>query len=102
MSAAANVRFGSLADITARSRHVRFTPDSGRWAAHPSQHLAVGSLEYAPSSRQLLAPPFARSRTDVLRGAATLAVNDGLRLCAIRPQALTLSFGLGGGEMHED
>jgi hypothetical protein len=22
-----NVRFGSLADITARSRHVRFTPD---------------------------------------------------------------------------
>jgi hypothetical protein len=24
-----NVRFGSLADMTARSRHVRFTPDSG-------------------------------------------------------------------------
>jgi ribonuclease Z len=24
-----HVRFGSLADITARSRHVRFTPDSG-------------------------------------------------------------------------
>ena len=24
-----NVRFGSLADITARSRHVRFTPNSG-------------------------------------------------------------------------
>ena len=24
-----DVRFGSLADITARSRHVRFTPDSG-------------------------------------------------------------------------
>ena len=37
-----NVRFGSLADITTRSRHVRFTPDSGRSAAHPSQHLAVG------------------------------------------------------------
>jgi len=36
------VRFGSLADITTRSRHVRFTPDSGRSAAHPSQHLAVG------------------------------------------------------------
>ena len=28
-SACHNVRFGSLADITARSRHVRFTPDSG-------------------------------------------------------------------------
>ena len=24
-----HVRFGSLADITARSRHVRFTPNSG-------------------------------------------------------------------------
>jgi len=23
-------------------RHVRFTPNNGRWAAHPSQHLAVG------------------------------------------------------------
>jgi hypothetical protein len=37
-----NVGFGSLADITAPSRHVRFTPNHGRWAAHPSQHLAVG------------------------------------------------------------
>jgi hypothetical protein len=27
--AAQNVRFGSLADITTRSRHVRFTPDNG-------------------------------------------------------------------------
>jgi hypothetical protein len=42
-----NVRFGSLADITARSRHVRFTPDSGRSAAHPSQHLAVGLSVHA-------------------------------------------------------
>ena len=32
----ANVRFGSLADITARSRHVRFTPNSG----HSSDELA--------------------------------------------------------------
>jgi hypothetical protein len=37
---AQTVRYGSLADITARSRHVRFTPNNGRWAAHPSQHLA--------------------------------------------------------------
>jgi hypothetical protein len=36
------VCFGSLADITARLCHVRFTPDNGRWAVHPSQHLAVG------------------------------------------------------------
>jgi hypothetical protein len=28
-------------------RHVRFTPNNGRWAAHPSQHLAVG-YEYTP------------------------------------------------------
>jgi hypothetical protein len=35
------VRFGSLADILTSPRHVRFTPNNGRWAAHPSQHLAV-------------------------------------------------------------
>jgi len=29
LSRVPRVRFGSLADITARSRHVRFTPDSG-------------------------------------------------------------------------
>ena len=39
----ANDRFGSLADIRTSPRHVRFTPNNGRWAAHPSQHLAVGS-----------------------------------------------------------
>ena len=36
-----NVRFGSVADILTSPRHVRFTPNNGRWAAHPSQHLAV-------------------------------------------------------------
>ena len=30
-----NVRFGSLADILTSPRHVRFTPNNGRWAAHP-------------------------------------------------------------------
>ena len=30
------VRFGSLADIAARPRHVRFTPDSGHSSAHVS------------------------------------------------------------------
>jgi hypothetical protein len=37
-----NVSFGSLADILTSPHHVRFTPNNGRWAAHPSQHLAVG------------------------------------------------------------
>ena len=39
---ASDVRFGSLADILISPRHDRFTPNNGRWAAHPSQHLAVG------------------------------------------------------------
>jgi hypothetical protein len=37
-----NVRYGSLADILTGPRHVRFTPNNGRWATHPGQHLAVG------------------------------------------------------------
>jgi hypothetical protein len=37
-----HVCFGSLADIVTSPRHVRFTPNNGRWMAHPSQHLAVG------------------------------------------------------------
>jgi hypothetical protein len=36
-----NVCLGSLADIQ-NPRHVRFTPNNGRWAVHPSQHLAIG------------------------------------------------------------
>ena len=42
-----SVRFGSLADILTSQRHVRFTPNNGRWAAHPSQHLAVGLCVHA-------------------------------------------------------
>ena len=37
-----HIRFGSLADIGVEISDVRFTPNNGRWAAHPSQHLAVG------------------------------------------------------------
>src|SRR6476659_2915619 len=37
-----NVRFGLLADMLRSPRHVRFTPNNGRLAAHPSQHLAIG------------------------------------------------------------
>jgi hypothetical protein len=40
--AGANVRFGSLADIPTSPRHIRFTPNNGSWAAHPSLHLVVG------------------------------------------------------------
>src|SRR6478672_694595 len=43
------VRFGSLADILTSPHHVRFTPNNGRWAAHPSQHLAVGFMSTGPS-----------------------------------------------------
>ena len=46
------VRFGSLADITARSRHVRFTPESGHSSVQvgcpksaTSGHPAVCDLE---------------------------------------------------------
>ena len=41
-TACINVPYGSLADILTVPLHVRFTPNNGRWAAHPSQHLAVG------------------------------------------------------------
>jgi len=33
------VRLGSLADKVTSPRHVRFTPNNGRWTAHPSQHF---------------------------------------------------------------
>jgi DoxX-like protein len=38
------VRFGSFADMTARARHVHFTPNNGRWAAHPSQHFGCAFM----------------------------------------------------------
>jgi hypothetical protein len=37
-----DVRYGSLADILISPRYVRFTPNNGRCAAHPSPHSAVG------------------------------------------------------------
>jgi hypothetical protein len=37
-----DVRFGSLADIMTSPPRVRFTPNNGRWAAHPREHLAIG------------------------------------------------------------
>ena len=38
-----NVRFGSLADMTARSRHVRLTLDSGHSSARFARPLSVNS-----------------------------------------------------------
>ena len=46
-----NVRYGSLADITEHSRHVRFTPKSGHWAARPSPHLAVARALKAANAK---------------------------------------------------
>ena len=40
LTALYKVRFGSLADIAARSRHVRFSPQSG----HSSSALATSAL----------------------------------------------------------
>jgi hypothetical protein len=50
--ASRDVRFGSLADITARSRHVRFTPDSG----HSSVQLECPTGANSGHSRQIRAP----------------------------------------------
>ena len=47
-----DVRFGSLADILASPRHVRFTPNNGHWAAHP---ILLSVYEYTPSRPTLLA-----------------------------------------------
>ena len=45
-----DVRFGSLADKVTSPRNVRFTPNHGRWAAHPSQHLADGCAFHVSSA----------------------------------------------------
>ena len=42
-----HVRYGSQADIVQHQRHVRFTPNNGCWAAHPSQHW-LSVYEYTP------------------------------------------------------
>jgi len=44
-----DVCFGSLADILTSPRHVRFVPNNGRWAAHPSQHLDNGFVSTRPN-----------------------------------------------------
>ena len=42
-----NVRFGSLADITARWRHVRFAPNSGHLSVRAGCPLSANSTPLA-------------------------------------------------------
>jgi predicted transcriptional regulator len=50
------VRFGSVADITARLRHVRFTPDSGHSSVKVGcpQSANRGHSELAVSTRSMV------------------------------------------------
>ena len=48
------VRNGSLADIASRPRHVRFTPNNGRWTEHPSQHFGFQFMRTRPSKGRCL------------------------------------------------
>jgi len=43
----ADVRFGSLADIEARPRHICFTPESGHRSAHFAVSLGLCSMRRA-------------------------------------------------------
>jgi hypothetical protein len=56
VSLAANVRFGSLADKVTSPRHVRFTPNNGRWTAHPSQHFGCAFMSTRPLIVRLPVP----------------------------------------------
>jgi hypothetical protein len=67
-----HVRFGSLADILTSPHHVRFTPNNGRWAAHPSQHNANSAREDRQRLRHTKALRY-RQRAFVLAEAQSLA-----------------------------
>ena len=58
------VRFGSLADITARSRHVRFTPDSGHSSAQVGCPLSANSGHHLFFSVRVKPLPWANLRGD--------------------------------------
>ena len=47
-----HVRFGSLADMLTSPRHVRFTPNNGRWATHPWLSVYARPRCFAPSKWQ--------------------------------------------------
>jgi hypothetical protein len=46
------VRYGSLADITAPSRHVRFTPDNGQPSVQVGCPLCANSGHYGSGCRR--------------------------------------------------
>ena len=48
-----DVRFGPLEDMLTSPRHVRFTPNNGRWAAHLSPHPR-GKLQCEDEGRALV------------------------------------------------
>ena len=81
------VRYGSKADITARSRHVRFSPDSGHSSARGMSekcHKPTSGL-YQPSER------LSRGE-DAFRCAVTSLRSYGLRLRDRRLGAWTVSY----------
>ena len=56
------VRLGSLADKVTSPRHVRFTPNNGRWTAHPSQHFGYAFMSTRPRADALLKQTFQCSK----------------------------------------
>jgi hypothetical protein len=74
-----DVRFGSLADVGAGIGDVRFTPDSGRWAAHPSQHFGCAFMSTRPkelSPVRLHKRKMSSSHTSIFARIWVLAVDD--------------------------
>jgi hypothetical protein len=59
---AVNVRYGSLADMPARSRHVRFTPDSGHSSVRVGCPIEAARelVRFVPISGR--ASPYARDK----------------------------------------
>ena len=43
-----HVRLGSLADILTSPRHVRFTPNNGRWSGAPKSAFGYSVYECTP------------------------------------------------------
>jgi hypothetical protein len=91
-AAAERITSVELADIVTSPRHVRFTPNHGRWAAHPSQHLACRFMSARPSLRQLVGPRACvslscrsvRSRSEAVECEPGGGIGSRLRYCRCR------------------
>ena len=64
-----NVCYGSLADKVTSPRHVRFTPNNGRWTAHPSQHFGCAFMSALVDAGEETATCFANVATMMADGA---------------------------------